>query len=125
MNSKSELQPSKQDTLKLISAAFILVVALVGFYYFSEHLLFVRVLGLLVALAVAAGIALTTEMGGDFLGFLQESRAEIRKVVWPSRTETLQTSLAVIVMVIVMGIFLWLLDMLLFWVVGLLTGLGG
>ncbi|MDQ2696900.1 MAG: preprotein translocase subunit SecE [Pseudomonadota bacterium] len=120
-----EAQIPKLDTLKLLSAALVLLVAFVAFYYFSDYLLVVRVLGLLTAVAVAAGILLTTAVGSGFLNFLQESRAELRKVVWPSRNETLQTSLAVIVMVIVMGIFLWLLDMLLFWVVRLLTGQGG
>lgn len=125
MNSKPEIQASKFDTFKLLSAAFILVVALGAFYYFSDHLLLVRVAGLLVVVGIAAGIVLTTELGSNVLEFIQASRAELRKVVWPTRAETLQTTLAVVLMVILMGIFLWLLDMFLFWVVRLLTGQGG
>lgn len=125
MNSKPETQPSKFDTFKLLSAALILVAALGAFYYFADYLLVVRVAGLLVAVGAAAGIVLTTELGSNVLEFIQASRVELRKVVWPSRAETLQTTLAVILMVIVMGLFLWLLDTVLFWGVRLLTGQGG
>lgn len=122
MNPKSETQASRLDSYKLVSAALILLVALAAFYYFSDYLLLARVIGLLGAAGAAVAIALNTELGNSVLDFLRDSRAELRKVVWPTRTETLQTSLAVIVMVVVMGIFLWLLDMFLLWVVRLLTG---
>ncbi len=122
MNAKTEAQASKLDTLKLGAAVLVLLAAVGAFYYFSEQLLVVRVLMLLLAVGVAAGIVYTTELGAGVWAFFQESRVELRKVVWPSRTETLQTTLAVVVMVIVMGIFLWLLDMLLFWLVRQLTG---
>ena len=122
MNSKTETQITKIDTYKLLSAALIVVVALAGFYYFADYLILVRVIGLLIAVGGAVAIVLTTELGANLSGFIQDSRTELRKVVWPTRTETLQTSLAVIVVVIIMGIFLWLFDMLLFWIVRLLTG---
>jgi preprotein translocase subunit SecE len=125
MNPKSEIQASKLDTFKLASAALILLVAVAAFYYFADYLLLVRVLGLLGAVGVAVAIALTTELGGNVLGFIKDARAELRRVVWPTRQETLQTTLAVVLMVIVVGIFLWLLDMLLFWIVRLLTSTGG
>lgn len=121
MNPKSEAHTSKLDTYKLVSAALILLVGLFGFYYFADHLLLIRVLGLLIAVGVAAAIAMTTELGSNLLGFFQEARAELRKVVWPSRAETLQTTLAVILMVVVMGIFLWMFDLLLSWIVRSLT----
>ena len=123
MNTKTDdTQASKLDTLKLASAVAIVTVAVVAFYYFAEHSLLVRVIGLLASVGVAAAIALKTEVGGRFWGFVEDSRTELRKVVWPTRTETMQTSLVIILMVIVMGIFLWLLDMFLFWVVRVLTG---
>ncbi len=121
MNSKPETQAFKFDTLKLFSATLLVIAGLVAFYYFGHALLLIRVIGLLVAVAVAVAIVSTTELGGNTLEFIKDSRMELRKVVWPTRAETLQTSLAVIVMVVVMGIFLWILDMLLFWVVRLLT----
>jgi preprotein translocase subunit SecE len=125
MNLKPETQLNKFDTFKLLSAVLIVMASLVAFYYFANTLLVIRVLGLLVSVALAVFILLKTELGGNALEFIKDSRLELRKVVWPTRAETLQTSLAVIVMVVVMGIFLWLFDVLLFWVVRLLTGQGG
>lgn len=123
MNSKPEIQfSSKADMLKLFSASLILIVALTAFYYFSDYLLLVRVVGLLIAAAAAIAVFLKTEIGGMLLGFAQDARSELRKVVWPSRTETFQTSLAVVVMVVLMGLFMWLLDWLLSVLVRWLTG---
>ena len=122
MNPKTETQVSKFDSFKLLSAGLIVLVALLGFYYFANYLLVVRVIGLLIAIGVAVSIVMTTEVGSGLLTFIQDSRTELRKVVWPTRSETLQTSLAVIVMVIITGCFLWLLDMILFWIVRILTG---
>ena len=122
MNPKPETQFSKADTLKLLSASMILVVALAAFYYFADYLLLVRVAGLLIAAAAAVAVFLKTEIGAMLLGFFQDARSELRKVVWPSRTETLHTSLAVIAMVILTGLFLWFLDWLLSLLVRWLTG---
>ncbi|MCP5425954.1 MAG: preprotein translocase subunit SecE [Gammaproteobacteria bacterium] len=122
MNLKSEPQVSRNELVKLISAGVLVLLGLSGFYYFADYLLVGRILGLLLAVGVAGFIVITTEPGAQLVGFFKEVRMELRKVVWPTRTETLQTSLAVIVMVVVMGIFLWLLDILLFWMVRLLTG---
>ena len=122
MNSKSETQASKVDIYKLISAATLFVIAVGAFYYFAEYPTAVRTIGLLVATGGAIALAATTVLGEMVIGFLKDSRMELRKVVWPTRQETVQTSIAVIVMVVVMGIFLWLLDVLLFWLMSLLTG---
>ncbi len=122
MNLKSEVQSSRLDTLKLVFSVSISSIALIAFYYFADYSLLVRVIGLLAIVGIAVGVALTTELGANVLGFLRDSRTELRKVVWPTRAETVQTSLAVILMVIVTATFLWLLDMFLFWVVRLLTG---
>lgn len=120
---KSETQAiSRIDTFKLVGACAIVVVALAAFYLFSNHSLLVRVLGLLAAGVAAVVVALQTAPGAEILEFLQGSRAEVRKVVWPTRAETTQTTLIVIVMVVVMGLLLWLLDVLLFWLVRLVTG---
>ena len=122
MSAKTDAGTPRLDTLKLLTAAVIVTVAVVAFYYFSDYSLLLRVIGLLAAVGAAVGIVLTTEVGINFLGFTQDSRTELRKVVWPTRAETVQTSLIIILMVIIMGIFLWLLDMFLFWLVRLLTG---
>ncbi len=83
------------------------------------------VLGLLAVTGVALFIGSQTLVGGRVLGYLSDTRTEVRKVVWPTRQETFQTALIVFGVVIFMGIVLWLLDMLLLWVVRLLTGQGG
>lgn len=119
---KSLIQDPKFDTYKLASAALLLLLGVFAFYYFADALIVVRVIALLAVAGMAVTIALQTEQGANLLGFFRESRVELRKVVWPTRAETIQTSLAVVVMVILMGIFLWLLDMFLLWIVRSLTG---
>lgn len=124
MNStKPETQAiSRADTFKLLGAGAVVLIALVAFYAFANHSLLVRVIGLLVAAGLSLAIALKTEPGAETLEFIRGSRAELRKVVWPTRAETTQTTLIVIAMVVVMGLLLWLLDVLLLWLVRLLTG---
>jgi preprotein translocase subunit SecE len=122
MSSKSDTQHSKADTVKLVAAVALLVIAIAAFYYFSQFLTLVRVIGLLIAAGGAAAIVATTDLGRQLFGFFQDSRTELRKVVWPSRNETLQVSLTVVVLVLLVGVFLWLVDMFLFWVVRSLTG---
>ena len=122
--SEAETETGRYDTLLWSVAVVIVVAAMVAFYWFAEALLAVRVVGLLAAVAVAVAIAARTRLGAEVLGYLRDSRVELRKVVWPMRQETLQTTLAVFLMVTVMGIFLWLLDMLLLWGVRVLTGQG-
>ena len=124
MNStKPESQaPNRADTFKLLAAGAIALSALVAFYVFADHSLLIRVIGLLAAAGVAVVIALKTEWGAETLEFVQGSRAELRKVVWPTRAETTQTTLIVIAMVVIMGLLLWLFDILSFWLVRLVTG---
>jgi preprotein translocase subunit SecE len=112
------------DRLKMILALLVLGAALVAFYWFEEQSLLYRVLGLLVAVSVAGWIALLTETGRGVKNFMRGSLIEVRKVVWPSRKETTQTTLLVVAMVLLVGVFLWLLDMFLLWAVQLLTHSG-
>lgn len=77
---------------------------------------------MLVAFSVAVAIALKTTPGTEILEFIQGARTEVRKVVWPTRAETTQTTLIVIAMVVIMGLLLWLLDVVLFWLIRLITG---
>ena len=74
--------------------------------------------------SVGIGVTMTSIQGQRLWAFIQGSRVEIRKVVWPTRAETLQTTLAVLLMVLLVGIFLWLLDMFLLWAIQILTGQG-
>jgi preprotein translocase subunit SecE len=117
MASKPEDQSSPLDTVKMLFALALLTGGVAGYYYFEDQAFLYRVLGLLAVVLMALGVVFTTAVGQRTWGFLKESRVELRKMVWPSRGETVQTTLAVFVMVLVMGIFLWLLDMLLGWAV--------
>jgi preprotein translocase subunit SecE len=102
----------------------VLVGGIVGFYYFADKGLLYRVLGVLVSTIAAFGFVLMTSMGKEFMGFLKEARVEVRKVVWPTRQETMQSTLVVVALVFLVGLILWTLDAGLFWGVSLLTGQG-
>lgn len=129
MSINIESQRSSLDTAKLAGAVVLLLVGIAGFYYFETwqgeavSLLF-RVLGLLVVVGAAAFIALTTDSGKGLVTFLKDSRLEVRKMVWPTRTETIQTTLMVMVIVLILSIFMWGIDSLLGWSVKLLLGRG-
>jgi preprotein translocase subunit SecE len=111
--------------MRWAAAVTVLVAAIAGFYYFSDQLLIYRVAGLLVAVAAALALVVGTQLGQWVLGLAKESQNEVRKMVWPTRQETMQTTWAVAAMVLVVGVFLWLLDMLLGMGLALLTGIRG
>jgi preprotein translocase subunit SecE len=113
------------DKVKLFAALAIVVAGIVAFYYFEDVSLLYRVLGLLVVMGVAAVVALQSGPGRAAWEFGRGALVEVRKVIWPTRKETAQTTLIVFVMVTLVGIALWLFDMLLLWAVKLLTGQGG
>jgi preprotein translocase subunit SecE len=121
----TEAQASGMDTVKLTAAVLLLGGAIVAFYWFADESLLLRVLGLLGVAAVAVLVAAQTGVGRSIWSFIGATRMEVRKVVWPTRTETTQTALAVLVIVLVLGIIVWLLDMMILWAVRLLTGQGG
>ncbi|MBX2823997.1 MAG: preprotein translocase subunit SecE [Gammaproteobacteria bacterium] len=122
MVSKTDLQDSSGDKIKLILAAVIGVAGLVAFYWFAEQSLLARVIGLLLVAGLVAYIIYQTALGKRVVGFFRDARTEVRKVVWPSRAETTQTTLTVIVIVIIVGIFLWLFDSVLASLFRMLTG---
>ena len=109
------------DKLRLIVAFLVVLASLGAFYVYEEQSQLYRVLGLIGALSIAAAIALMTEAGRNLRAFLRGSLVEVRKVVWPTRKETTQTTMLVVVVVILVGLFLWLLDMFLLWAVEFLT----
>ncbi|MCG5499481.1 preprotein translocase subunit SecE [Ectothiorhodospira lacustris] len=115
MAGKAEVEGAGFDTVKLLVAVGLLVAGVIGFYWFSDGSTLLRVLGLLAISGVAVGIVFTTAKGRTLAGFLQDSRTEVRKMVWPTRVETLQTSLVVLAVTILVAIMLWLIDMLLGW----------
>lgn len=113
------------DKIKLLVAVLLISASIGAFYYYGDHSLLIRVIVILVAMGVATAISLQTAVGQKTLGFMRDSQVEVRKVVWPTRKETVQTTLVVMAMVVVIAIFIWLLDMMLLWAVRLLTGQGG
>jgi len=126
MNARTETTGSMaMDLIKSVLAAVLIVAGIGGFYYFPDSSVLARAVGVVASLAIAIAVFLTTTRGRELWRFIQTSRIELRKVVWPTRQETLQTGVAVIVFALIMGVFFWLLDMLLLWVTRFLTGQGG
>jgi preprotein translocase subunit SecE len=117
-----EVVSNKLDTFKLLLAIAILIAGIVGFYYYEAESQLYRVLGVVFMAGVAIAISSTTNLGQNLIGFGREARMEVRKVVWPTRQETVQTTFMVLVAVIVIGIFLWLVDMLLAQAIQMITG---
>jgi len=113
--SKTEQPTSAIDTFKLMTAVLVLLAGVVGFYYFEEESQLLRVLGMLAVAVIAFLIAATSDVGRRSLGFVKDARVEVRKVVWPTRQETVQTTIAVLFMVVLVAIMLWLFDMFLGW----------
>jgi preprotein translocase subunit SecE len=110
MSEKTTTQVPKQDLLKWAAVAVIVAGGIYANAYFSAEPLVVRMLGLLVLAGLATWIAVQTVKGAAFLNLCLEARTEIRKVVWPTRQETTQTTMIVLVVVFILAIVLWLLD---------------
>ena len=132
MNTQTGSSASVADIVKQALSVVLVVAGVAAFYYFSadhgsfkEVRLLYRVLGLVVVMLMVLGMVLTTAMGKSLWNFALESRQEVRKVVWPTRDETMRTTLLVFAMVFIVGLILWVLDMFLFWGVRYLTGQGG
>ena len=104
------------DKIKFSLALVILAAGVAGFYLLSEQAMILRVLAVLVGLALAVAVAWKTEPGQRFFGFANESVVEARKVVWPSRKETVQTTAMVFAFVVIMALFLYITDKSLEWV---------
>ena len=111
MDSKPSIGPTSLDTAKLLLASLILFSGIVGYYYFIDESVLLRAIGILVALIVAVWVAMQSYQGQLLWKFIQGSRVELRKVVWPSREETIQTTAIVLVLALIGGVFFWLLDL--------------
>jgi preprotein translocase subunit SecE len=127
MNAKSEIttESTALDKVKIFLAIAIVIGGIAGYYIYEDAPAVLRIGAVIFALAIGIGVFSTSGVGRDLWRFIQGSRIELRKVVWPNRQETGQTTLVIIFFVIIMGIFFWLLDMFLMWATRLLTGQGG
>ena len=122
MSGKSESQSGSLDLVKWFLVVSLVAVGVVGNYYFSAESPLYRALALVALSVVAITIAFQTTTGRSFFQLIKEARTEIRKVVWPTRAETGQTTLIVVAVVFIMALVLWGLDSLFSWLVSLLIG---
>ena len=113
------------DALKLAAGVVILAAGIAGFYLLSDLPIWLRWIMVLASLVVGALVSLQSYQGKTFWQFVQSSRVELRKVVWPSTQETWQVTLVVFVMIVVLGLFFWGVDTLLGFLTKWLTGRGG
>ena len=104
---------STSMTLDWVRSATAVAIVAAGIYansYFAAESLLLRVIGLLLGAGVAGWLAGGTKRGRAFIDLCLEARIEIRKVVWPTRQETVQTTLVVLVVIVIVALILWLLD---------------
>ncbi len=105
------------DKLKLTAAVLLIMAGIAAFYYFEGQSILLRAGMVILSVIAALGIVLTSVPGQAAWEFGKGSRLEVRKVVWPTRRETVQGTLVVMVMVVLVGLYLWLLDIALFWAI--------
>ena len=104
------------DKIKLVLAVLLVAAGIAGYYYLREEALVLRVLMVAAGIAAGAAVAWFTEPGRTFAVFAREAVVEVKKVVWPTRKDTVQTTAAVFAFVVVMAVFLWISDKTLEWV---------
>jgi preprotein translocase subunit SecE len=104
------------DKARLAAASLLVVGGVAAFYLLGQQSLWLRVIALLVLIAAAVGVFLTSSQGKELIAFSQDAIKEMRKVVWPTRPEATQMTLYVFAFVVVMALFLWLTDKGLEWV---------
>ena len=124
MNSKTNSATSNWDNTKLGIAILLIISSIGAFYYLEAYSILLRVIGLLIIGSAAIALAFNTNIGQQTWQFFLDSKMEVDKMVWPTQDETVQTTVVVFIMVLVMSILLWLFDTLLMLIVRYLTGQG-
>jgi len=125
VNTRSQtVGTSPVDKVKLLGAVLLVILGVVAFYYFAEQSLIVRILAVVAGVIAGAALALTTAPGQATWEFATSARTEVRKVVWPTKRETVQATIIVVIMVIFVAILLWIIDSIAFkviydWILGL------
>ncbi|QJD60110.1 preprotein translocase subunit SecE [Pseudomonas sp. gcc21] len=122
MSTRAELHDNRLDVVKWIIVAIVVLAGVYGNHYFASEPVLYRAVALVVLGLVAGFVALQTARGKSFWALVKEARIEIRKVVWPTRPETTQTTLIVVAVVLVMALILWGLDTLLGWIISQFIG---
>jgi preprotein translocase subunit SecE len=113
------------DKVKLAIAILVVIAGVAGYYVLANQAAWLRWLSVIASLVLAGVVVAFSRYGSEFRRFVELARIELRKIVWPTRQETLQTTLVVFGFVIVAGVFFWLLDLALAWATKALTGTGG
>jgi preprotein translocase subunit SecE len=113
---------SAKDNALMILSIVALLAGVVAFYWYEEDPLALRLAMVGSGVVVAVGLAWVSWYGREFWQFAQAARVELRKVVWPEREDTVRTTVLVIVFASLMGLFFWVLDLILTWLIRLLTG---
>jgi preprotein translocase subunit SecE len=113
---------SAKDNALMALAVLALLAGIVAFYWYDEDSLPLRLAMVAAGLAAAVGLVWFSWYGREFRQFAQAARIELRKVVWPQREDTFRTTFVVIVFAVIMGVFFWVLDFILTWLIRLLTG---
>ncbi len=124
MSTSQNATSSAAGTMIVLLSLLMLVGSILGYYYFDSQPAVIRAVGVLVGVAASLFVFTRSPKGAVVWEYVRGSRTEIRKMVWPTRQETLQTTLIIGVFVLVFAIFLWLLDMALVEIVQFLTGRG-
>lgn len=125
MNVNTQQKSSVINSLLWIVSIVLLIAGVVANNYLLEIALPIRLIGWIILIAAVLAVLSRTLQGIAFLDFAKESRMELRKVTWPSRQETIQTTTMVVVIVLIMGLFMWGADSMLLWAVGWITGQRG
>jgi preprotein translocase subunit SecE len=112
------------DKIKLFVAFLLVAAGIAGYYYLHDSPAVLKLASILVGLLLAAGVAWTSEPGKRFFAFGRDSVAEAKRVVWPTRKETIQTTAVVIAFAVTMALFLWAVDASLMIVVNKMMGRG-
>src|SRR5215471_8711445 len=110
------------DRIKIALAVACVVAGVWAYYYFADTALVLRVLMVMGGLIAAGAVAWLSTPGKEFFAFAQEAWQEAGRVAWPSRKETMQTTLVVFAFVVIMALFLFTIDTTLAWIVRLITG---
>lgn len=128
-----ETRTSPLDVLKIGVAVLLIIFGVGEFYYLGSHPLVyggavhqvpmgLRLIVMLVAIALALVLARFSSPGASAWRYLKSSRGELLRVIWPSRQQTVQTTIAVIVMVVILAVFMWVIDLIVQWGLGRITG---
>ncbi len=116
---------SSKDNALLVLSIVAILGGIAAFYWYDELALLPRIGMVVFGLAAGAGLLWLSAYGREFVQFAQAARVELRKVVWPNRTETFQTTYVVIIFAVVMGLFFFVLDLILTWMTRFLGGTPG